>query len=266
MIKLGIVGCMGRMGSMNILETSKDKDFVLSSALEMQGHESIGKDISSLLNTNAKDVFVTDDVKTFLENCDTIIDFTIPPSSLNVLKEAVKQNKKYVLGTTGFSVDEIKLIEEYSKSMPILFASNMSIGMNVLFKLVYEASKMLEGYDIEIIEKHHNKKKDSPSGSAITLAQNVANALNLDMHKSLVHGRSGFVGERTEKEIGMHAVRGGDIVGEHTVLFAGDGETVELLHRATSRGNFSKGALTASKWLADKNSGLYSMADVIGSI
>ncbi len=266
MIKLGIVGCMGRMGSMNILEASKDASFEVSSALEREGHENVGKDISSLLNISTKNVLITDDIKTFLENCDTIIDFTIPPSSINVLEQAAKLNKKYVLGTTGFTTDEIKQIEEYSKSMPIVFSSNMSIGMNVLFKLVYEASKMLDSYDIEVIEKHHNKKKDSPSGSAITLAQNVANALNLDLQESLVYGRSGFVGERTPKEIGMHAVRGGDIVGEHTVLFAGEGETVELMHRATSRVNFSKGALMASKWLADKKSGLYSMADVIGTI
>lgn len=263
MIKLGIVGCMGRMGSMNILEASKDKDFAVSAALERSGHENVGKDVSSLFNVKALDVVVTDSVSTFLESCDTIIDFTIPNSSLNVLEEAVKQGKKYVLGTTGFSDDEIKLIEAYSKYMPIVFSSNMSIGMNVLFRLVYEASKMLEGYDVEIIEKHHNKKKDSPSGSAITLAQNVANALNLDLKESLVHGRSGFVGERTEKEIGMHAVRGGDIVGEHTVLFAGEGETVELMHRATSRMNFSKGALLAAKWLEGQQNGLYTMADVV---
>ncbi len=263
MIKLGIVGCMGRMGSMNILEASKDSNFVVSSALERAGHENVGKELASLFNIKTDNILVTDDIKTFLGGCDTIIDFTIPNSSIAVLKEAVSLGKKYVLGTTGFSDDEIKLIDSYSKDMPIVFSSNMSIGMNVLFKLVHEASKMLDGYDIEIIEKHHNKKKDSPSGSAITLAQNVANALNLDIKESLVHGRNGFVGERTEKEIGMHAVRGGDIVGEHTVLFAGEGETVELMHRATSRMNFSKGALLASKWLESKENGLYTMADVV---
>ncbi len=266
MIKLGIVGSMGRMGSMNILEASKDKDFVVSAALEREGHENVGKDVASLFNINTNGVSVTDNINIFLDNCDTIIDFTIPQSSLNVLEQAVMQNKKYVLGTTGFSDEEIKLIEAYSKSMPIVFSSNMSIGMNVLFQLVYQASKMLSGYDVEIIEKHHNKKKDSPSGSAITLAQNVADALSLDLKESLVHGRSGFVGERIEKEIGMHAVRGGDIVGEHTVLYAGEGESVELMHRATSRVNFSKGALMACKWLANKDNGLYSMKDVIGSI
>ncbi len=263
MIKLGIVGCMGRMGLINIATASEDNEFIISGALEREGHESVGENLSSIVNVNSIDTIITDDIDVFLKNVDTVIDFTVPKSSLDLLEHASKQNKKYILGTTGFTDEEKSLIENYSKEIPILFSSNMSVGMNVLFNLVYQASKILADYDIEIIEKHHNKKKDSPSGSALTLAENVASALNISLKENIKHGREGIVGERSKKEIGMHAIRGGDIVGEHTVLFAGMGEYVTLSHTATSRINFSNGALMAAKWIKDKKNGLYTIGDII---
>ncbi len=225
MVKLGIVGCSGRMGMSNATLACDDENIIVSAALENKGHVNIGKKLSSIITTASVDTVITDDIDTFIKDVDVIVDFTIPNASLAVLEKASKHKKNYVLGTTGFTGEQREQIRRYSNDIAIVFSSNMSVGMNVLFKLVYEASKMLSDYDIEIIEKHHNKKKDSPSGSAITLAENVTLALNLDLKDSIINGREGFVGERTKKEIGMHAVRGGDIVGEHTVLFA-----VRLLH------------------------------------
>lgn len=266
MIKLGIVGCLGKMGTMNANEAVKDGGFVISGALEYKGHKDIGKKFGSVIGIDSLETAVTDDADLFLKNVDTIIDFTGVESSLSLLEKASILGKKYVLGTTGFSEEQRAMIKEYSSSCPVVFSSNMSLGVNVLFALTQEAAKMLGkyGYDIEIIEAHHNAKKDSPSGTAITLAEKIADVLSLDLKKKIRHGREGMVGARTENEIGMHAIRAGDIVGEHTVMFAKTGERIELTHRAQSRINFAIGAISAAKWLENKQPGLYDMFDVIG--
>jgi len=170
-----------------------------------------------------------------------------------------------VVGTTGMSADEEGMVREAAKKIPVVFSANMSLGMNLLFSLVRQASKALadKGYDVEIIERHHRRKKDAPSGSAVSLAKAAADGLGWDLNRVAVHGRSGLVGERPGEQIGIHAVRGGDIVGDHTVLFAAEGECLELSHRATSRETFAMGALRAAAWASGRKPGLYSMKDVL---
>jgi 4-hydroxy-tetrahydrodipicolinate reductase len=208
-------------------------------------------------------VLVSSDINAFLNACDIVIDFSLPEACEALLEAALKNPKPLVIGTTGLSPHQANLLTQASEKMPILYATNMSLGVALLNKLVYQASAALEGFDIEIVEMHHKHKKDSPSGTALTLSESAAAGRGLDLDKVRVSGRDGDIGERTKDEIGVMALRGGDIVGRHTVGFYNDGEFIELNHTATSRNTFSKGAIRAASWLVDKEEGLYSISDCL---
>ncbi len=242
----------------------KDDVLTLSAALDQPGHALIGKDACEFTGT-ASGVLVGADIEKALAQSDAIIDFTRPAGTLAHLDACLKLGKKMVIGTTGFSEAEKARITEASKEIAIMFAPNMAVGVNVTFKLAEIAAKALgDEYDVEIIEAHHHNKVDAPSGTALKLGEVVASALGRDPAKDFVHGREGDVGERKPREIAFHAIRGGDLVGEHTVMFIGMGERVEVSVRSSSRATYATGALRAAKFLKDKRNGLYDMQDVLG--
>ena len=254
MIKVGIYGSTGRVGEL-LVKNLKDDDKAVVTTLHAIGEFKYAVD---------EDLLITNDVKTLLENSDVIIDFTLPNGTESLLEEAIKNPKPLVIGTTGLSKHQLNLLEEASKYMPILYATNMSLGVAILNKLAHMASRALADFDAEIVEQHHRYKKDAPSGTALTLAEHVADARGLDLDKVRVSGRDGNIGERTKDEIAVMSLRGGDIVGRHTVGFYNDGEYIELNHTATSRDTFAKGAIKASKWIVNQENGLYNITDCLG--
>ncbi|HON56703.1 MAG TPA: 4-hydroxy-tetrahydrodipicolinate reductase [bacterium] len=265
MINIGVVGALGRMGRMIINSILANKETKLTAALEKSGHPLVNKNIGDILAISELNVILTDNIDKFTNDCEIIIDFSTVSSTLNLLEKLKNTNKKIIIGTTGFSEDQKRIIENFSKTNAVVFSPNMSIGVNLLFKIAAETAKIIgQNYDIEIVEAHHNKKKDSPSGTAMKLAEVIASAVNRNLEKCAVYGREGMIGERTKEEIGILAVRAGDIVGEHTVIFAGPGERIELTHKAHSRETFANGAVNAAVWLKRKETGLYSMAEVLG--
>ncbi len=245
------------MGQALIEALRGEKELQLAAALEAAGNASLGKEISG--------VRIGSDVGAALAAADVLVDFTRPEGTLAHLRSCKAQGKAMVIGTTGFTAGQKHEIEEAARSIPIAMAANFAVGVNALFKLAETAARILgEGYDIEIIEAHHRHKVDAPSGTALQLGKAVASVLGRDLAKDAVHGRHGEPGARPAREIGFHAVRGGDIVGEHTVLFAGVGERLELTVRSQSRATYATGALRAARWLRGKPAGLYDMFDVLG--
>ena len=258
MTHLIVFGAAGRMGEKILELASRNGSFAIAGAVESQNHASVGKKI------HEGKLSITSNLSS-LKNPDRVaIDFTAPEATLSHL-EIMSDWKKAaaVVGTTGFSDKQRAWIKEFAEKIPIVMSPNMSRGVNLMLKLAREAAKRLGDYDIEIIEAHHNQKKDAPSGTALELAREIAEELNGSPKADFVFGREGNVGARTGKEIGIHAVRAGDIVGEHTVYFATGGERIEIRHVATSREAFATGALHAAKWLIRQKPGLYSMKDVI---
>jgi len=206
-----------------------------------------------------------DDVTNEIGGCDVVVDFSHPSATDAIRRACATAGKPWVIGTTGHSSDELTLIEETAKSLPVVLSPNFSVGVNALFWLTREAARLLgEDFDLEITEMHHRMKKDAPSGTAKKLAEILCEVRKLDYAKDVRHGREGQVGERSAKEIGVHSIRGGDVVGDHTVTFAGGGERLELTHKASSRETFAAGALRAARWIVGKPPGLYSMEDVLG--
>ncbi len=206
-----------------------------------------------------------DDLSAALPTCDAVIDFTHATSTVAIAEACATAGKILVIGTTGHRDDARNRITELSKTIPIVFAPNFSVGVNTLFWLTRKAAEILgPDFDLEVVEMHHRLKKDSPSGTARRLAEILADVRQLEYSKDVMHGREGMVGERTNVEIGMHAIRGGDVVGDHTVIFANVGERVELTHKASSRDTFAKGALRAARWAQGQKPGLYDMQDVLG--
>jgi 4-hydroxy-tetrahydrodipicolinate reductase len=257
MSKAGIYGASGRVGTLLVNLLKDDADLPIGAVLDKQ----------KVNNANLpENVTITNDIETFLNSVDVAIDFTLPVATEALVSTALEKgiNKPLVIATTGLSEHQQNLITEASTKMPILYATNMSLGVAILNKLVYLASKSLEDFDLEIVEQHHRYKKDSPSGTAMTLAETCAKARELDLDKVRVSGRDGNIGERTKDEIAVMALRGGDIVGRHTVGLYNDGEFLELNHTATSRDTFAKGAIKAAKWLKDQKPGLYSINDCLG--
>ena len=253
MIKVGVFGASGRVGRL-LIEDLKTTDEMSLSAVFVRNSLDFSIDPS---------VLVTSDMQAFLQSADIIIDFSLPEACEMLLEEAMKIPKPLVIGTTGLNAHQLNLLKQASELMPILYATNMSLGVALLNKLVYQASAALEEFDIEIVEMHHRHKKDAPSGTALTLAESAASARGLDLDKVRISGRDGNIGQRSKDEIAIMALRGGDIVGRHTVGFYNDGEFIELNHTATSRNTFSKGALRAGKWLANKEPGLYGISDCL---
>ena len=254
MIKIGLVGTTGRVGSLLIDNLKDDEDAILSC---VHVFDDLQKELP-------KDTVVTNSMSELLENCDVVIDFSAPQATEDLLENALKNPTPLVIATTGFTPHQQNLMMEASKEMPVLYSSNMSVGIALLKQLVEQVSSKLEDFDIEIIEQHHRHKVDSPSGTALTLGEFAAKGRGLDLDAVRISGRDGQIGARTKDEIAVMALRGGDIVGKHTVGFYNDGEFLELNHTATSRDTFSKGALRASKWLVNQESGFYSINDCIG--
>lgn len=263
MTKIIVVGACGRMGSTIMRLAVEDGGFDLVGAIEREDSPYLGEDSSRF--GGKKGLLITSSLKDVAERDTVIIDFTHRESTLKNVLVAKEKNAPMVIGTTGFEKGHIEEIERFAKSgFPCVLSPNMSMGVNLLFKLVEEAARVLkDDYDVEILEIHHRMKKDAPSGTAIKLGQIIAKTLGRDYEKVAVYERKGMTGERTKEEIGMQTLRAGDVVGEHTVIFGGMGERLELIHRAHSRENFARGALRAAKWVKDKPFGLYSMKDVL---
>jgi 4-hydroxy-tetrahydrodipicolinate reductase len=266
MIKTVIIGAAGRMGRMLVTLTMNDPQLKLSGAIEVSACPLLGQDAGIVAGQKAAGVAITDNLEAALADADAIIDFSSPENSMRVAALAAARGVAVVIGTTGLTdAQKLELQALAAKGARLVQAPNMSIGVNLLFNLCAKVAMTLgEDYDIEVVEMHHNKKKDAPSGTAERLGQILAAASGLDYNHDTRHGRVGMVGARTKREIGMHAVRGGDVVGDHTVIFATDGERVELTHKASSRETFAKGALRAVKFLAAAKPGLYDMQDVLG--
>jgi 4-hydroxy-tetrahydrodipicolinate reductase len=251
-MKIAIAGAGGRMGRTLIEAVLADRGLSLAAAFDVPGSPALGQEVGNIR--------ITSDPKASAA-ADVLIDFTRPEGTLEHLRHA----RAMVIGTTGFSPAQKKAIEEAAKRMPIAMAANFAVGVNAAYKLAETAARILgEGYDVEIIEAHHRHKVDAPSGTALRLGEVVAKALNRKLSDVARHGRAGETGERPEKQIGFHAIRGGDIVGEHTVMFAGQGERLEVTVRSQSRMTYAAGALRAAKFLQNRAPGLYDMADVLG--
>ncbi len=251
---IGIVGSTGRVGSL-LIDNLKDDKIAKLSAVHV--FDELKRELPS-------DIFVTNSMDELLKNCDLVIDFSAPMATESLLEAALKNPTPLVIATTGFSKHQQNLLNEASKEMPLLYASNMSVGIALLKQLVEKVSATLEEFDIEIVEQHHRHKVDAPSGTALTLGEFAAKGRGLDLDAVRVSGRDGQIGARTKDEIAVMALRGGDIVGRHTVGFYNDGEFLELNHTATSRDTFSKGAIRAAKWLISQDNGLYSINDSLG--
>jgi len=268
MKQVAILGAAGRMGKMLVrgIQSNAVPGLKLSGAVDLWDSPDRGKDAGVAAGVAATGITIVSDLKEAIGACDVVIDFSGHNGTAGNAPRVAEAGKGLVIGTTGLSAEEKKIVEEAARKIPVVLASNMSLGMNLLFSLVEKAAAALKdkGYDVEIIERHHRRKKDSPSGTAISLGEAAARGYAWDLNKVAVHGREGLAGERPTEQIGFHAVRGGDIVGDHTVLFAADGECLELSHRATSREAFALGALRAAAWLPGRKPGLYSMRDVLG--
>ena len=259
-----IAGSAGRMGRTLIEAVCASQDLKLSAALEVAGSTQLGKDAGESLGI-ASGIAISADYAAGIAASECLIDFTRPEGSLLHLAACLKSGTKMVIGTTGFSAEDKQRILDASKRIAIVFAPNMAVGVNATFKLAEVAAKILgDAYDVEIVEAHHRHKVDAPSGTALKLGEVVAQALGRDLKSCAVFGREGDTGERDAKAIGFHAIRGGDIVGEHTVIFAGSGERVEVTVRSQSRMTYAVGALRAARFLKGKAAGLYDMQDVLG--
>ncbi len=264
-MRVAISGAAGRMGRTLVAACAEHPDFECAGALEQPGHEAIGADAGTLAGAGANGVEVADDPARFLGSVDGVIDFSLPSGAADLAERCRAAGRQIVIGTTGFSAAERARVEACAVDIPVLVAPNMSVGVNACFHLIEVASRLLgEETDIEIIEMHHRNKVDAPSGTAVRMGEIVANALGRDLAECAVYGREGHTGGRARETIGFETIRGGDAVGEHTVMFAGTGERVEITHRAGSRLNFAHGALRASRWLRKCGSGIYDMQDVLG--
>jgi 4-hydroxy-tetrahydrodipicolinate reductase len=263
-LRIAIAGCSGRMGRMLIEAVVNTPDCLLHGALDRPDSPTLGQDASAFLG-QASGVLVTADLHQALSGADVLIDFTRPEGTLAHLAVCRELGVKVVIGTTGFDAQQKALIGEHAGHIGIMMAPNMSVGVNVVLRLLDMAARSLnEGYDIEIIEAHHRHKVDAPSGTALQMGEVVAAALGRDLKTCAVYGREGVTGARDPSTIGFATVRGGDIVGDHTVLFAGTGERIEISHKASSRNTFALGSLRAARFLAGRPAGLYDMGDVLG--
>ncbi|MDR2188538.1 MAG: 4-hydroxy-tetrahydrodipicolinate reductase [Azonexus sp.] len=262
--RIGIVGASGRMGRMLIEATLQDERMALGALFEQPGNPFLGKTAGDLTGL-ASDVVVGDDLAAGLEAIDCLIDFTRPVGTLDHLEHCRQAGVGIVIGTTGFEAAGKAAITAAAREIPVVFAPNMAVGVNLVFKLLDTAACILnQGYDIEIVEAHHRLKVDAPSGTALRMGEVVAAALGRDLAQCAVYGREGVTGERDPSTIGFATVRGGDIVGDHSVMFCGLGERVEITHKASSRMPYALGSLRAARFLAGRQNGLFDMQDVLG--
>ena len=265
LINIGICGASGRMGKALIRSVADNKKLQLKGALERDVDPNIGKDSGVIANIEPTGVDITSDTNVFFSNCDAVIDFSFADASIKNIEIASKHNCAYVLGTTGLNQIQINTIKDYSKSIPIVHASNMSVGVNIAIHYTELLSKSLnEDYDVEIHEMHHRDKIDSPSGTALALGDAVAKGRNIDLNEKTIKARWGIEKPRKKGDIGFSTQRGGDVIGDHIVTFAGNGERVEIAHKATNRDVFANGAVNAVLWLYKQAPGYYNMKDVLG--
>ncbi|MDQ1362398.1 MAG: 4-hydroxy-tetrahydrodipicolinate reductase [Pseudomonadota bacterium] len=265
MLNIAVAGAGGRMGRTIIEACNQTPNCRVSAALERLDSSLIDADAGELAGIGKLNVSIVGDINKIGNSFDVLIDFTSVDSTLDHIEFCKEHKKKLVIGTTGFSADEKKIIEHAASEIAIVFAPNMSVGVNLCLKLLQMAASVLgDEVDVEIIEAHHRHKVDAPSGTALRMGEVVADALGRDLETCAVYGRQGKTGERDRKTIGFETIRAGDIVGDHTVMFAGVGERVEITHKASSRMTFAKGAVRAAQWLQNKEKGLFDMQDVLG--
>ena len=265
MIKIAVTGAAGRMGKTNIEAIQQAEGVELGAAIVEPTSTLIGADAGEVAGVGKLGVNIVGDIADAKDDFDVLIDFTAPQATLSNMAFCAANGKKIVIGTTGLTDEERAELNSYADKMGVVFASNMSVGVNLCFKLLSMAAKALgDDYDVEIIEAHHHHKVDSPSGTALSMGEAVADALGRDLKECAVYGREGQVGARPKKEIGFATIRAGDVVGDHTVLFGTDGERVEITHKASSRMTFAKGAVRAAVWLSSHERGLFDMQDVLG--
>ncbi|APE31002.1 4-hydroxy-tetrahydrodipicolinate reductase [Halomonas aestuarii] len=266
MTRIAIVGVAGRMGRTLVNAVQEDAEASLAGGIVEPGSSLAGADIGELAGVGRLDVAAVDSLDAIVDDFDVLIDFTSPRVTLANLAFCAEHGKRIVIGTTGLSEDELVELDGYRDRVPMVFAPNMSVGVNLTLKLLETAAKALgdEGYDIEVIEAHHRHKVDAPSGTALKMGEVVAESLGRTLKEHGVFAREGQCGPRSEKEIGFATVRAGDIVGEHTVMFATEGERIEITHKASSRMTFAKGAVRAARWVAGQGNGRYAMQDVLG--
>ena len=265
--KVIILGAAGRMGQSLIkcILEKKVSDLEIIGAVDLWDAENLNNDIGVTLGLNEAGVLLSSDLNALGEESDVIIDFSSHVCTSGNAERIKKWNTSWVIGTTGLNEEQLSLVKDVSESIPVLISGNMSLGINILSKISEQVAKILKdkNYDIEIIEKHHNNKIDAPSGTALMLGKSVADGYNIALEDAKIEGRGGLVGKRKPHEIGFHSIRGGDIIGEHNIIFAGSSETIEISHTATDRSLFAMGALEAAQWLVDQKPGLYSMSDVL---
>ena len=265
MARIAIVGAAGRMGR-NLIQAVYDADGMeLGAAIEHPDSTLLGADAGELAGLGKLGVTLTDNLKQVVDQFDVLIDFTAPVATMQHVAICQEANKAIVIGTTGLSEDEKDVLNQAAANIGIMFAPNMSVGVNLCFKLLDIAARVLgDSVDIEVIEAHHRHKVDAPSGTALRMGEVVADALGRNLSECAVYGREGITGERDRKTIGFETIRAGDVVGEHTVLFAATGERVEITHKASSRMTFANGAVRAAGWIMQQGKGLYDMQDVLG--
>lgn len=264
-MNIAVTGAAGRMGRALIAACDLNEQARLSAAIERPGNTLVGSDAGDLAGLGPLNVRVTDNLDAVAGDFDTLIDFTAPEATLQNLETCVKHGRNIVIGTTGFDEAGKQKIAEAAATIGIVFAPNMSVGVNLCLKLLDTAARILgDDVDIEVIEAHHRHKVDAPSGTAIRMGEVVAHALGRDLSECAVYGREGITGARSRRTIGFETIRAGDIVGDHTVLFAAEGERVEITHKASSRMTFANGAVRAANWLQQQPAGLYDMQDVLG--
>lgn len=264
-MKIGIIGCAGRMGKTLVQEISATKGCKVSGGVERSGSPDVGRDIGENSGIGRLGIKISGNIEQLVKDSDAVIDFTSPESTVKVATLASKYKKIHIIGTTGLSEKDKESIKKSAKSATIVMAPNMSIGVNLLASLVEKVASILdESYDIEIVEMHHNRKVDAPSGTALALGNAAAAGRKVKLADVADKVRDGHTGARKKGEIGFAVLRGGDVVGDHTVMFATEGERIELIHKASSRAVFAKGAVRAALWANNKKPGLYSMKDVIG--
>lgn len=260
-----VFGAGGRMGRMLVQAVHEESRTRLAAATEKRGSPLVGTDAGLLAGIGESGVAIDDSPLNAVRTARAGIDFTLPEATVEHVDICRQEGRAIVIGTTGFSKEQLVRVHEAAKEIPVVHAPNMSVGVNLCFNLLERAAKVLgEGVDIEIIEAHHRNKVDAPSGTAVRMGEIVAAATGRDLAESAIYGRQGRTGIRERKTIGFETIRAGDIVGEHTVLFAGEGERLEIVHRSSSRANFAAGAVRAARWAVDRPAGLYDMQDVLG--
>jgi 4-hydroxy-tetrahydrodipicolinate reductase len=263
MIRVIVAGACGRMGRMIVEGIAEQGDMELVGAIARPGRPQIGRDIGEVAGVGTLGVPVSSDLPASLSQGDVVIEFTRPSVTIEHLRHTVEMNKPMAIGTTGFTKDELAEVRELAVQIPCVMASNMSMGVNILSQAIALAANMLgDDYDVEVIETHHNQKVDSPSGTALRLAEGTAEVLGRQLPEVSVYGRHGIIGHRSEKEIGVHAIRGGDLAGNHTVLFANADERIEITHHSHSREAYANGAIRAAKWVVNAPKGLHDINEV----